>query len=308
MDNQGNEKKRKLNTEAEGDMDPVPVPVPNPTSTSTPTTPVEDTPLPKPKRQKSRVLSTEDVGKTRWLALKTVHYTNFKGETKQWDMAARTTKDESSNNKPDAAIIIPILISTKSKTLDTVLVKQYRPPVQQYTLEFPAGLIDPGETPEQAAIREFKEETGYTGTVDERFQRQLLCMTPGLTNETSCMVVLNVDMDDPINDNPKQELDHDEDIDLKRMPLLEVLKFLQEGEEKEEKKKNQTKNMMKNDDDGGGDDDNVVEGGEEKNETKDSSENKGEPVLAVNSGSLPVALLYSCAIGIELGLKYGDSK
>ncbi len=211
------------------------------------------------KKQEPKVKSVEEVGSTRWLALKTIHYTNFKGEDSKWDMASRTTK--ASLDKPDAAIIVPILKSAKLKSLETLLIRQYRPPVQQYAMEFPAGLIDAGETPEQAAIREFKEETGYTGTVDTSLQSSLLCMTPGLTNETVSMVVLNVDMDDPINDNPKQHLEGDEDITLKRVPLLETLKSIM-----------------------------------------DATKTKGE------ESSLPVALLYAFALGVEMGLKHGNSE
>lgn len=40
------------------------------------------------------------------------------------------------------------------------IVRQYRPAVEDYTWEFPAGTIDAGETPEQAAARELLEETG----------------------------------------------------------------------------------------------------------------------------------------------------
>lgn len=41
-----------------------------------------------------------------------------------------------------------------------VLVRQYRYPVNDYIYELPAGLIEENETPEEAAIREMKEETG----------------------------------------------------------------------------------------------------------------------------------------------------
>lgn len=43
-----------------------------------------------------------------------------------------------------------------------VVVAQYRFGIGQPTLEIPAGLIEPGETPRQAAERELGEETGYT--------------------------------------------------------------------------------------------------------------------------------------------------
>jgi 8-oxo-dGTP pyrophosphatase MutT (NUDIX family) len=43
-----------------------------------------------------------------------------------------------------------------------VTVSQFRFGIRQHSLEIPAGLVDPGEAPLQAAQRELEEETGYT--------------------------------------------------------------------------------------------------------------------------------------------------
>jgi ADP-ribose pyrophosphatase len=60
--------------------------------------------------------------------------------------------------RPDAAIIFPI-----TEGNEVVLVRQYRPPLEMMELGLPAGLVEAGERPEQAARRELAEETGYTG-------------------------------------------------------------------------------------------------------------------------------------------------
>jgi 8-oxo-dGTP pyrophosphatase MutT (NUDIX family) len=54
------------------------------------------------------------------------------------------------------AQIVPV-----TKEGDVVLVRQYRHGASRVTLEMPAGLVDPGEDPREAALRECLEETGY---------------------------------------------------------------------------------------------------------------------------------------------------
>lgn len=54
------------------------------------------------------------------------------------------------------AQIVPV-----TKERDVVLVRQYRHGASRVTLEMPAGLVDPGEDPAEAAVRECLEETGY---------------------------------------------------------------------------------------------------------------------------------------------------
>jgi 8-oxo-dGTP pyrophosphatase MutT (NUDIX family) len=60
---------------------------------------------------------------------------------------------------PDWVQLLPITADG-----DAVLVRQYRHGSQRFTLEIPAGLIEPGEDPAQAALRECLEETGYRAT------------------------------------------------------------------------------------------------------------------------------------------------
>lgn len=50
---------------------------------------------------------------------------------------------------------------------ELLLQRQFRPPLDKVVIEVPAGLVDEGETAEQAAVRELKEETGYVGVVSE---------------------------------------------------------------------------------------------------------------------------------------------
>jgi ADP-ribose pyrophosphatase len=42
------------------------------------------------------------------------------------------------------------------------VVRQYRPAVEKFTWELPAGLVDPGEDPAESGRRELQEETGYS--------------------------------------------------------------------------------------------------------------------------------------------------
>lgn len=56
-----------------------------------------------------------------------------------------------------SAAIVPFSADRQS----VLLLKQFRPAIQDWLWEIPAGLLDPDETPQQCAARELEEETGF---------------------------------------------------------------------------------------------------------------------------------------------------
>ena len=79
-------------------------------------------------------------------------------------------------NHPGAVLIIPVLPDGR-----LVMIDQYRPVVGRRVVEFPAGTLEPGERPEECALRELEEETGYRADRLELLGR--IFSSPGYSNE-----------------------------------------------------------------------------------------------------------------------------
>src|SRR5215831_6301155 len=80
----------------------------------------------------------------------------------------RVTEDEAEDRKNGFKIKRSVVRHIGSAVMMAVdearrilLVRQYRLPAEKYLWELPAGRLDPGEKPLQAAKRELIEETGY---------------------------------------------------------------------------------------------------------------------------------------------------
>ncbi len=85
-----------------------------------------------------------------------------------------------------------------------LMVEQYRPPVGCRVLEMPAGLIDIGETPAEAAVREVHEETGIKISQDDLIDLGVIYSGVGMTNEEVNVFAVEIDADTLIEE-PEME-------------------------------------------------------------------------------------------------------
>ncbi len=118
---------------------------------------------------------------------------------------------------PGAAAVVPYFDNG-----DVLLVKQYRYPVGQITLEIPAGKLDaPGEDPKDCALRELSEETGYSAATIEKLG--MIATTVGFSDEyIHLYAAKNLQ-------RGEQHPDDDEFINALRMPFAEALTMIKDG-------------------------------------------------------------------------------
>lgn len=113
--------------------------------------------------------------------------------------------------------IIPITSENK-----VVLVNQYRFGSKQMSLEIPGGMVDCGEEPERAAIRELYEETGYESNNIVKLGKVL--PNPALMgNYAYTYLALDV------RSTGLQKLDGMEDIEIIEVPMEEIPNYIQSG-------------------------------------------------------------------------------
>lgn len=184
-----------------------------------------------PAVQEPAITSIEDlpISESKWLTLKRITYVDATATTRTWESAIRKT---TSAGGVDAVAIGNILLSANSSTpAQTMLVIQYRPPLDSYTVEWPAGLIDADETAEQAARREFKEETGYEVSKVLSVS-PVQAADPGMSNANMQLVMVEAQIPEG-EKMPEQRLDDGERIERVVVPLAELYERLVEYSKKE---------------------------------------------------------------------------
>jgi ADP-ribose pyrophosphatase len=89
-----------------------------------------------------------------------------------------------------------VVVIVQPQPHEMLLVRQYRHPLEREHWEVVAGVMEPGETPPEAALRELREETGYRGHRVERLFSAY--SAPGFCDELlHFCVVHGYDIGDP---------------------------------------------------------------------------------------------------------------
>jgi ADP-ribose pyrophosphatase len=144
-----------------------------------------------------------------WLLVMESVYETFKGESIIWESIHR--------KKSTMGVVVVARLKPSNKF---ILIKQFRPAAHGYVLGLPAGLAhgDPAH-----ALVELKEETGYVGRIVAI--SPLLKTGSTITNENGMIVSVEVEEANPANQNPQQELEPGEVIEVCLVKKEEALEF-----------------------------------------------------------------------------------
>jgi 8-oxo-dGTP pyrophosphatase MutT (NUDIX family) len=107
---------------------------------------------------------------------------------------------------------------------EMLFVRQWRFGTRTFTLEIPAGLVEPGEESLEAGQRELLEETGYAGP-DARVIGTVFPNPAFMNNRTTTIYLPRVTR------VAEQRLDPMEELEIVKVPIAEVDRMLKEGGE-----------------------------------------------------------------------------
>ena len=120
-----------------------------------------------------------------------------------------------------SVVIVPVAEDGR-----VILIRQYRASVDRELWELPAGSVNPGESPEEAAARECEEEIGLVPRSLERIRG--LYPAPGFCDE-ELVFFLASQLEPPTPDSTRRP-DEDEDIHPKRFAIAEAKAMVTSGE------------------------------------------------------------------------------
>lgn len=172
----------------------------------------------------NKINKIEKLTDNRFLNLYHMDVNDMKGKPFHYYFVSRNDtpklKLHTGSMEPEGIVIYAV---TSEPAPRLVLIREYRYPLDDYIYELPAGLVDDGETPGQAAAREMLEETGYAFseyTGGQAYFRRPFLMGPGFTDEASCAVFGRIDVS---NCHPARESSEDIEVILADQEMVRTI-------------------------------------------------------------------------------------
>ena len=139
------------------------------------------------------------------IGLYEIQYTDRSGQLNHWHMASRDKNGPKGMTgrlmAADAVVIVPLHLERGQ----LVVIREFRVTLGGFQFGFPAGLVDPGESIQQAVERELFEETGLTVQVHVR-QSPVVFTSSGITDESVVMAYVTCKGDPSDKGNSASEL------------------------------------------------------------------------------------------------------
>lgn len=165
-----------------------------------------------------RIVDKKTVWEGKFLRSLTITYLDKLGNLRDWEAVERINC---------SGIVVVIPVTTEREFL---LIRQFRPVVDNFVVEFPAGLNDKNEPLSTAARRELVEETGYDA--DEFIFLVDGPVSSGMSTEMLTVFLARNVYPAPSNIKEKYPADESESIEIIKTPLLkiyETLKYYREN-------------------------------------------------------------------------------
>ncbi|KAF2804347.1 ADP-ribose pyrophosphatase [Mytilinidion resinicola] len=176
----------------------------------------------------AKITKTSDLppSEAKWISFQKIDWVDQAGVARVWEVASRKTRGSSGID----AVAIAAILRSPTAPPSTIIILQFRPPAAGICVELPAGLIDASETPQQAAVRELREETGYEGKVVG--MSPTIVSDPGMTTANMQFATVEVEVKEG-ELPPVQQLDEGEFIVRVVVPIHELyarlVKYSEEG-------------------------------------------------------------------------------
>ncbi len=151
--------------------------------------------------------------KGRFMSAIEIRYRDARGVVRTWEALERV----------GVGGIVVMVAVTPSNTV--LIEKQFRPPLGRDVLELPAGLVEPGELPEDAARRELIEETGWAA-------KELKFLAEGPMSTGASTEILKTYLCTGLEQVGKSGGDDNEIIEVIEVPISGITDYLTESQRK----------------------------------------------------------------------------